>query len=267
VGQPTAAQTPNDPAPRASPRYTTREGQLVPYCEYKDWLNRLQKMQSEEQLYQLQVIEGCGYSCAMVVRFALGHTADKGSITVFAGDTFFGCIALAAARHLLNSGAHVKVVIPHPTSEFSDDFTKLLIPIDRRGGELFGWSDPTWGELSELVENSHNVLCGFTDAEKIDPLYHTNFAFNMNESRVPVHCIGAPIGACSELIPEVQEQLFASSTLSLGLPFSLLDKNLDLVGRHYLCDVGWALSDYRQLQVYGTSLFAEQPVIQLNLPS
>jgi hypothetical protein len=224
-------------------------------------------MENDEQLSALQIIEGCGYSCAMVVRFALGHTADKGSITVFASDSFYGCIALAAARHLLNSGALVKVVIPHPSSEFSNDFTKLLIPFDIRGGALFGWSNPAWGELSELVDNSHNVLCGFADAGKIDPLYHTNFALNMNESRVPVHCIGAPIGASNQLAPNVQEQLFASSTLSLGLPLTVLEKNHDLVGRHYLCDIGWALSDYHQREVQGPSLFAEQPVIQLILPS
>ena len=220
-------------------------------------------MQNDEQLSPLQIIEGCAYSCAMVVRFALGHTADKGSITVFAGDSFFGCIALAAARHLLNSGAQVKVVIPHPSSEFSHDFTKLLIPFDVRDGALFGWNDPTWGELSELVENSHNVLCGFSDAGTINPRYHTNFALNMNESRVPVHCIGAPIGVCTEIVPHVQEQLFASSTLSLGLPLSSLEKNDDLVGRHYLCDIGWALSDYRHYELHGPPLFAEQPVIQL----
>lgn len=202
----------------------------------------------------------------MVVRFALGHTADQGIISVFASDSLFGCIALAAGRHLLNSGAQVRVIIPHPSAEFSQDFTKLLIPFDIRGGVLFGWSDPTWGELSDLVENSHNILCGFSDAAAIDPHYQNNFALNLNESRVPVHCIGAPIGACRELTPQVTEQLFASSTLSLGLPLSSLQKSDDLVGRHYLCDMGWSISDYRQFGLVGPSLFAEQPVIQIVTP-
>jgi hypothetical protein len=85
----------------------------------------------------------------------------------------------------------------------------------------------------------------------------------MNESAVPAHAIGTPVGISPDKRFIENEALYASSTLSLGLPLEALNHNTDLIGRHYLCDMSWGLQQYRQVGFDGTPLFAEQPVVRL----
>ena len=85
----------------------------------------------------------------------------------------------------------------------------------------------------------------------------------MNESAVPVHTVGCPLGPNLESAEVERQELYASSTLSLGLPLTALGANPDLVGRHYLCDLSLAASTYREAGFLGRPLFAEQPVIKL----
>jgi hypothetical protein len=57
--------------------------------------------------------------------------------------------------------------------------------------------------------------------------------------------------------------LFASSTLSLGLPLAGLSGGRDRVGRHYVCDVSFSKEIFARAGVAWTPLFAEQPVVQI----
>lgn len=246
--------------------FVTREGIPVPQCSWSDWCAIMSRLQQQDDLSPLQSVETAGFSLAMVIRFALGHTSAGGALSVFAADSFFGWIAVAGARHLLNSGCSVRVLLPQYNSDFSPIFTQLLTPLDQRGATLYGWSSPEWGEIDNVVESSHAVLCGLADAQRVAPQFHNSFAEQMNESRVPVHCIGAPIGISPEVTPGVTEKLFASSTLSVGLPLTSLQNGPDMVGRHYLCDAGWSLADYLQLGYGERPLFCEQPVVQLQAP-
>lgn len=246
--------------------FLTREGEPVPECSWVDWCALMARGQEQDDISPLQAVETAGFSMAMVLRFALGHTASGGVLSVFAADSFFGWTAVAAARHLLNAGCELRVLLPQFTTDFSPLFTQLLTPLDQRGATLYGWSSPEWGEIHGVVESSHAVLCGLADAQRVIAPFHNSFAIQMNESRVPVHCVGAPLGLSPEVTPGVGEKLFASSTLSIGVPLASLKNGSDMIGRHYLCDAGWSSNDYAQLGFTGRPFFCEQPVIQLKTP-
>jgi hypothetical protein len=210
------------------------------------------------------MVEACGFSSAMVVRFALGLSSVGGAVTVFASDSFFGWVTLACARHLLNGGASVHIIIIPNQAAASVPLQCLLPAAERLGGCVHEWSEPhNYLEIVEIVERSHNVLCGVSDGGDSILPWSTHISDFMNESAVPVHVVGTPLGLTPRRGPNGQEPLYASSTLSLGLPLNVLHHDPDLLGRHYLSDMSWGLQQYAELGFKGEPLFAEQPVVKL----
>jgi hypothetical protein len=199
----------------------------------------------------------------MVVRFALGLSAEGGIVTVFAADSFYGWVTLACARHLMNAGTDALAVLTADNHQ-SPECQALLPALLHRGADVVLWPD---GELpavvNEVIEGSHNVICGLADGPSAITHQRTSFTSMLNESHVPVHVVGCPIGPDLGTEQMTQAPLYASSTLSLGLPLRALNVNPDLVGRHYLCDLSLALGSYRQFGYDGPPLFAEQPVVKI----
>jgi hypothetical protein len=210
------------------------------------------------------MVEACGFSSAMVVRFALGLSSLGGVVTVIASDSFFGWVSIACARHLLNGGSSVRIVmIPNEDQEVSP-MNSLLPVAARLGADIYYWNNPSEvSHVLKIVESSHNVLCGLSDASDSVRPWGRVVIDCMNESAVPAHAIGTPVGISPDKRFIENEALYASSTLSLGLPLEALNHNTDLIGRHYLCDMSWGLQQYRQVGFDGTPLFAEQPVVRL----
>jgi NAD(P)H-hydrate repair Nnr-like enzyme with NAD(P)H-hydrate epimerase domain len=215
-------------------------------------------------LSPIQLVESAGFSYAMVARYALGLSSNQAAITVFASDTIYGWIALAGARHLLNGGAQVNVVLLPCIEEMrSGPGYGLLGPLLAHGANLIEWPDPLSFELvASVVERCHNVMCGTSDAEGIARWVQSLTSF-MNESAVPVHVVGTPPGLDPKSGALCKDALYASSTLSLALPLNALQANTDIIGRHYLCDLSWGLNHYRRLNYLGDPLFAEQPVTRI----
>ena len=247
--------------------FSTQDGKEVPTCSFDQWQRITTLGSDDEGLAPLQVVEGCGFSMAMVVRFALGHSANGGNITVFASDSVYGWIVLAAARHLLNAGSSLEIVVPAARLPTSDNGKRLLRTLAARGASVRLWDAPLWNTVANIVESSHNVLCGLSDLEREIGRWTQEFTEQMNESAVPVHVVGAPTGLNLDGSTNNRAQLFASSTLSIGLPLEPLSKSPDLLGRHYLADAGWSIAAYRNISFEGPPLFAEQPVVRLAEPS
>jgi NAD(P)H-hydrate repair Nnr-like enzyme with NAD(P)H-hydrate epimerase domain len=242
----------------------------VPTVSYSLWEMKLAQL-TQQGLSAAQLVEGGGYSLALVVRSALGLTAAGGSVTVFASDSFYGWVSLAAARHLVNGGAAVVVVVPAPTTSLSTTssqvFESLLSSLLATGAQCGMWEIPTWEHVGSVVEQSHNVVFGLADAETSLHDYLVRVGEEMNESRVPVHAVGAPYGLRLAETHRSDSELFASSTLSLGLPLTAIAHTGDLLGRHYLADLSWNLDWYRALGLQGEALFSSQPVIRVSCPA
>lgn len=243
--------------------FLTQSGDVVPACSWETWSRALQELQACG-LTPLQMVEACGFSAAMVIRFALGLSSSGGAVTALASDSFFGWVTLACARHLLNGGASVNLVMIPGRRAASEPSQRLLLAAERLGGHVHEWSVPeNYTEVAEKIESCHNVVCGLSDAgDTILPWTRQVIEF-MNESAIPAHAIGTPLGLAPHQGPGGSDLLYASSTLSLGLPLETLYHDPDLIGRHYLCDMSWGLKRYAQLGFNGQSLFAEQPVIRL----
>ena len=211
-----------------------------------------------------QICEAASYSMAMVVRVALGLSADRAVIGALVTDSLSGWTALAAVRHLVNAGSVCQLVgvqLPDPLSE---QFKLQLRPLEKMGAELVRWNDASQNpQMSQLVLDCHAVLCGLFSASGPPGAFEENIAGVINELQTPIHTIQCPLGVDPDDGSHRRGAIVSSSTISLGMPLMGLHKAHDFVGRHYLCDISLTRQLYQKGGSDLTPLFAEQPVIQI----
>lgn len=215
-------------------------------------------------LLPLQMYEAASFSMAMVVRSALGLSAYEGKTIVVASDSAAGCVALASLRHLYMGGADGIVIFDGSPDAVSEDFSLELQQITSLGIPWVPLSDVINEGVEKFLENCHNLILGNFTRSLLFPEHLEAFISTLNEAQTPIHCIEAPLGVNVDTGKPLKEPLFASSTLSLGLPLIGLQAGIDFVGRHYLCDVSFppALTEPYAAEI--RRVFAEQPVVQLS---
>ena len=223
-------------------------------------------LEGEIGVSTLQIVESVAYSMAMVVRVALGLTAEEASVGVLYSDSLPGWIALATARHLKNSGCETRLVqcddqdLPSPTLSLLKKPLQFLNVIEYSFDQL-----KEKRELKPFLGSCHNLICGVSLANgKVPHDRAMQIIESLNENAVPVHSIDAPLGVNLDSGEAHEQPLYSSSTLSLGIPYKGLGIGNRYVGRHYLADISIpAELSKRILGLELPTLFAEQPVIQI----
>jgi len=213
----------------------------------------------------LQTTEAAALSLAMVLRTALALSADNAEVCVIADDSPRGWVAIAAMRHLVGAGARGVILLVPPTGSLSEEASRHLHTIDQLGLPIAHWSSSELDAATQLFSSCHAAIVGVsleTDAGKAKEI--SEF---LNEQSTPVHAVELPIGVDPDSGKGAPFALYASSTLSLGLPLQGLCVAPDFVGRHYLCDISLPRKAYEGVGVTSPTLFCEQPVIRIFPPT
>lgn len=212
------------------------------------------------------ISEAASYSMAMVARFALGLSADRADVCVFANHSLAGVVALATTRHLFNAGSQAKIFVFKSCLPENPAFLAELEILKAMGIEIQDVEaeidEQTSTKLNEAILASHNVILGLFDV-KLKGQQYKKLVEILNEARTPVHCIDCPLGLDADSGTPSDSPLFASSTLSLGTVFNGLYAGETYVGRHYLCDISLNKDLYVSVGHDLTPLFSEQPVIKI----
>ena len=217
--------------------------------------------------------EGPAYSLAMVVRYALGLSAQGGLICGMVRDTLAGSIAINCLRHLKNAGSDVAILVLGHAKEDS----LINIQDSLRSAEAYGMNVEYWNNTEQndlvidIIQECHNIIFGSADitsskqgSQQADPFLDSCVSI-LNELSTPVHCVLAPSGVNLETGELVGERLFASSTMALGAPLTSLLQQPDLLGRLYVSDLSLPRSFYSELSKEFPILFDEQPIIPLQI--
>lgn len=212
-------------------------------------------------LNSLQICEAASYSLAMVVRFALGLSASGGKVYTLVNDSLAGQVGLACARHLLNAGGQIVAIPLSTVSQASDEFRLQLKVLEKMGAEISPVD--SLETVKEFLKNSHNFIFALYGAAVTSTFSMDELIETLNDSRTPIHCIEAPYGINVDTGETEDEPLFASSTLSLGAPYRGLFRAREFVGRHYICDISLTKSLYLSMGDDLSSLFSDQPVVQI----
>lgn len=211
-----------------------------------------------------QICEAAAYSFGMVIRSALGLSAEGGKVIALVRDGLAGWVCLATLRHLRNAGSTCTVLSLDPLSSSSPDFLLQRAPLDKMNVTFLEWKNSAQHEeFKALIADSHTLLCGVAVSQKPEHSLIPAICEMCNDMRTPIHAVEAPPGINLETGKPLSHALFASSTLSLGAPISTLNPASDNVGRHYLCDISIPAELYATQGFDLTPLFSEQPVLQI----
>jgi NAD(P)H-hydrate repair Nnr-like enzyme with NAD(P)H-hydrate epimerase domain len=211
-----------------------------------------------------QICEAASYSMAMVVRVALGLSADRAIVGAIVTDNLSGWVTLASLRHLRNGGSECYLILAGEQDTPSTDFALQLKPLQKMGMQIHHWTSPDQNpEMTALVLKCHALICGLAGSQAAAGKQYDYIINTINELKTPVHCIQMPPGVDRDTGERTGAPVFASSTLSLGAPLAGLHKGADFAGRHYICDISFTNELYTKEGYDLTPLFAEQPVIQV----
>ncbi|RMG42819.1 MAG: hypothetical protein D6719_05350 [Candidatus Dadabacteria bacterium] len=246
------------------PVFLTKTEQELPGVSVESLRKAIEELAERYGILNLQIAESCSYSMAMVVRFALGLSAQDGQVCVFAADNLCGQIALATLRQLVNAGAKGLVFMCCDPDKASADTLQQLKPLKAAEVNISPLSSlESASQLEDIIPSCHNVLLGL-----FDPIRHELEEFSpavpvLNELSTPVHSVQCSYGVNPDTGKPCGEAIFSSSTISLGAPLQGLYYGDNYTGRHYLADISFSSAIYRTLGIEGPALFSEQPVIQI----
>ncbi|MCB0353081.1 MAG: hypothetical protein KDD64_06130 [Bdellovibrionales bacterium] len=251
----------------------TETGIVVPTISRERHQLLLSSLEKDYGILPLQIVEAASFSLAMVVRFALGLSAERSRICVLANESLAGAVALTAARHIVINGGDAVVLVTCGAEEKNSQFLEgkslarsALNTLETLGVPFQSWDATKSAALvQEVFQECHNVICGLFDYRTEQEPFEQTVVEALNEVSTPIHCVTCPLGVEPDSGISLGEPLFASSTLSLGLPLHAALESPDNLGRHYLCDISIPGALRETFGLEAPPLFPEQPVCKLLL--
>lgn len=242
--------------------YHSVNGLEIPGVTSQQFDHLIDELESTFFVSLPQVVEAAAYSFSMVVRHALGLSAQGGIISIVASASIPGIVALQSARYLSHAGAAIHVVTLE-TEDTPQEKIKNLFQNAKQSLAALGVVIIEINSVQRLqnwavssCEHSQHILigCGQDAGSKYLPALSL-----LNEAICPVHCVQLPPGTDGNTGTASEGAIFSSSTLSLGVPLNGLSNARDRVGRHYICDISLPtlLTDEHGVR---KALFHDQPV-------
>lgn len=218
----------------------------------------------------LQMMEQAGSHLAEVVRLELGGDLRNRSIVVAVGPGNNGGGGLAAARHLMNRGASVRVVLARPALRMTEAGRHQLATLISMGASCcVATYDLTDEELEHALARADLVvdaILGYNihGAPRGEVERLVGFIVR---SRRPVVSLDVPTGLDPDSGAVVGMAITAAATLTLALPKPglLAATGAGRTGRLSLADIGLPAALYAQLGIDVGPLFAAGRIIALDL--
>lgn len=213
------------------------------------------------QIDLLQMMENAGRNLALLAKRLLDDEIADRPIVVLAGRGNNGGGGLTAARHLLNWGAWVQIVLTHPVEEYQGAPAQQLATLQAMGAPL-AWAEEGW-ELppADLIIDA---LIGYglraAPQGKVRDLIQL-----ANSNRAPILSLDAPSGLDTTSGQLFTPHIQATATMTLALPKTGLLTGAAVCGDLYLADIGVPPQLYAELGLDVPPLFAQDTILPLTI--
>ncbi|CAN5836763.1 hypothetical protein BH10CHL1_BH10CHL1_36050 [soil metagenome] len=218
-------------------------------------------MHEDYQIELLQIMENAGHKFALLAKRLLDDDVVDRSIVVLAGRDSKGGGGLVAARHLLNWGAWVQVLLTHPLSDYTGIPAQQLAILQEMEAPL-AWAEEGW-ELppADLILDAliDHTLRDDGQGKARDLIQLAN------SSAAPILSLESPSGLDATTGQLSTPHIRAAATLALALPKTglLIEPGLKATGQLYLADIGVPPELYARLGLKVPSLFDRDPITPL----
>ncbi|HRJ41786.1 MAG: NAD(P)H-hydrate epimerase [Caldilineaceae bacterium] len=217
----------------------------------------------EYHIELLQMMENAGRNLALLAKRLLdGDVADR-PVVVLAGRGNNGGGGLVAARHLLNWGAWVQLLLTHRPEEYRGVPAHQLSILTAMDAPL-AWAEDGW-ELppADLIIDA---LIGY--GLQGNPTGNAATLISLANSNIaPILSLDAPSGLDSNSGQLYNPHINATATMTLALPKAglLTAPARPAVGQLYLADISVPPALYQRLGLDVPPLFAADPILPVEI--
>ena len=214
------------------------------------------------EVYAIAVVQTMaltGWHLALLAKRLLEDDIIDRPIVVLAGQTNHSGAGLVAARHLLNWGAWVQLVLTQPVDAYSGVLAQQLTTLQAMGAPL-AWAEEGW-ELPPADLMIDALLGGepqATPTGKVRELIQL-----ANSSRAPILSLDLPSGVDPDSGQLFTPHIQATATMTVALPKIGLLAAQHACGVLYLADIGVPTQLYAELGVAVPLLFAQDTIVPL----
>jgi NAD(P)H-hydrate epimerase len=216
----------------------------------------------------LQMMEQAGSHLAELVRAELGGDLRGRRVIVAVGPGNNGGGGLAAARHLANRGASVRVILARPVNRLSDAGRHQLATLLQMSVDccvaIYDVPDDELEREFASADAIIDAILGYRAAGAP----HDGVLWLVDRvasASVPVFSLDVPSGVDADTGQAPGAAVTATATLTLALPkpglFRAVGRNQ--AGRVYLGDIGLPAALYRRLGLDVAAPFAEGRIVRL----
>lgn len=207
----------------------------------------------------IQMMENAGHNLALLAKRLLAYDITDRPIVVLAGRGNNGGGGLVAARHLLNWGAWVQIMLTHSTDEYQNEPAQQLATLQAMGAPL-AWAEEGW-ELPPadlLIDAMIGYGLRNAPAGKVRNLIEL-----ANSSRASILSLDLPSGIDADSGALFTPHIRATATMTLALPKIGLSNAREVCGDLYLADISVPPQLYTSLGLDVPPLFAQDTVLRL----
>ncbi len=217
-----------------------------------------------------QMMELAGSHLAEVVREELGGDLRDRTIVVAAGPGNNGGGGLVAARHLMNRGGRVRVVLARPVLRMTEAGRHQIATLIAMGADCcVAPYDLTGQELEEAVTRADLIVDAILGYNGRGALHSgvERLVGPIVRSRRPVVSLDMPTGVDPDTGCAFGIAVSASATLTLALPKPglMTVEGRERTGRLYLADIGLPTALYARLGIAVGPLFSAGRIIAMDL--
>lgn len=207
----------------------------------------------------IQMMENAGLQFALLAKRLLNNDITDRPLVVLAGRGNNGGGGLVAARHLLNWGAWVQIVLTHPAETYNNVPAQQLTILQAMGAPL-AWAEEGWElPLADLLLDAM-IGYGLRNAPQGKARDLIQLA---NSSRAPILSLDVPSGIDSTTGQRFTPHIHATATLTLALPKTGLLVAAQACGDLYLADISVPPQLYADLGLAAPPLFAKDTILPL----
>lgn len=212
---------------------------------------------------RLPMMENAGHNLAQLAKRLLDDDIVDRPIVILAGRGRNGGSGLVAARHLINWGAWVQVLLSHRPEAF-EGMARQQLEILQAMDVPLAWAEEGW-ELppTDLVIDAL-IGDGLNGAPRGGA---ANLIQLANSSVAPILSLDAPSGLDTTSGTLYTPHVNATATLALALPKTglIVPAVQRAVGQLYLADIGVPPALYEYLGLSVPPLFAADPILRLSV--
>jgi len=222
-------------------------------------------MVDEYHIQLIQMMENAGRNLALLAKRLLDDDLEDRPIVVLVGRGNNGGGGLVAARHLMNWGAWVQVVLTHPPEAYDDQRLPVhQLRILQTMDVPLAWAEDGW-ELppADLVIDAL-IGYGLHNAPRGQARTLIELA---NSSLAPILSLDAPSGIDTATGEVFTPHIHANATMTLALPKEglLHHDAYNACGELYLADISVPPMLYEQLGIEVPPIFARDTILSLDV--